>query len=244
MKLKCLASGSKGNCYLLQSNEETLILECGIPYRDILKGLNFNLSNVVGCLVSHEHKDHSKAVRDLLNNGIDIYTSIGTIEALDIGDYAVNSYRLGFLKSEEQTRIKNFTILPFKTEHDATEPLGFLIQHKEMGKLLFVTDSYYCQYKFTGLNHIMIECNYSKEILEKNIENGLNIALAKRLMKSHFNLEHVKEFLTANDLSQVRDIALLHLSDGNSNAGQFKTEIERLTGKPTYIADKGLEIVL
>ena len=81
------------------------------------------------------------------------------------------------------------------------------------------------------------------EILNKNIEEGLvHPVLANRLLKSHFNLENVKEFLKATDLVKVKDIVLLHLSDGNSNAAEFKEEIQRLTGKPVYIADKGLEI--
>ena len=244
MKLKCLGSGSKGNSYILQGGEETLLLEAGIPYKGILKGLDFNLSNVAGVLISHEHKDHSKAVRELINNGIEIGTSLGTLEAITEEIKNLNAYKFNYLESGLQTYMGDFTILPFNTQHDAAEPLGFLIQHPEMGKLLFITDSYYCKYKFRGLNHIMIECNYSKEILQKNIENGLNISMAKRLIKSHFSLENVKEFLKTNDLSQCKDITLLHLSDGNSNAEQFKNEIERLTGIPVYVADKGLEIEL
>lgn len=241
MKLKVLGSGSSGNCYLLENKKETLILECGLPYKTILKGLNFNLSNVVGCLVTHEHKDHSKAIFKLENAGIDIYASCGTLNA--VGDGL--SYRTHFIESEKQFTIDGFTILPFQTQHDAAEPLGFLMQHEEIGKMLFITDSYYCKYKFKGLDHIMIECNYSAEILENNIEQGLiPWSLRNRLLKSHFSLQNVKEFLRANDLSKVKDIILIHLSNGNSNAEQFKNEIERLTGKPVYIADKGLEIEL
>lgn len=239
MRLKVLATGSKGNCYLLEGENERLILECGIRYKDILKGLDFNLSNVVGCLVSHEHKDHSKAITDILKAGIDVYTSKATAEAC-----GATGHRIKHIESEKQFNVGKFTIMPFETQHDCEGSLGFLIQHTELGKLLFITDSYYCQYNFKGLNHIMIECNYSKEILEENIEKGLNQVLANRLLKSHFSLDHVKEFLKANDLSQVKDIALIHLSDGNSNAKQFKSEIERLTGKPVYVADKGLELEL
>lgn len=244
MKLKCLGSSSKGNSYILQGEKETLLLEAGIPYRDILKGLDFNLSNVAGVLISHEHKDHSKAIRELINNGIEIGTSVGTLEAITKEIKNLNAYKFNILESCLQTYMGNFTILPFETQHDAAEPLGFLIQHSEMGKLLFITDSYYCKYKFNGLNHILIECNYSKDILQKNIETGLNIQMAKRLIKSHFSLENVKQFLKENDLSQCKDITLIHLSDGNSNATQFKTEIERLTGVPIFVADKGLEIEL
>lgn len=239
MKLKVLGSGSKGNCYILQGEKETLILECGIPYKSILKGLNFNLSNVVGCLVTHEHMDHAKAIQDITKKGIDVYSSKGTLEkAMPM------RHRGQIIKSEKQFKVGGFTILPFETQHDAAEPLGFLVQHEEIGKLLFITDSYYCKYAFAGLDHIMIECNYSKKILDENIENGFNGSLAKRLLKSHFSLENVKDFLEATDISKVKDITLIHLSDGNSNAEQFKTDMTRLTGKPVYIAEPFLELEL
>lgn len=242
MKLKVLGSGSSGNCYLLQNENENeiLMLECGLPWKIILKGLDFNLNNVVGCLVTHCHKDHSKAINDVLNNSIDVYSSNGTLKAMNI-----ENYRAKIVSSEHQFSVGEFMVMPFAAEHDAAEPLGFLIQHNDFGKLLFITDSYYCQYNFSKLNHIMIECNYSKSILDENIKNGLiHPTLANRLLKSHFSLDHVKEFLKANDLSQCREIVLLHLSESNSNAAQFKEEIEKLTGIPVYIAEKGLELEL
>ena len=249
MKLKVLGSGSSGNCYLLQDKKEILMLECGLSYKTILRGLNFNLSSIVGCLVSHEHKDHSKAMENLLSNTIRVYSSFGTFDNVFSGtNRKTNALWYSYfmeIKSKTQFTLDAFTILPFETEHDAAEPLGFLIQHKDMGKLLFITDSYYCKYKFPGLNHIMIECNYSENILDENVENGLiRPVLANRLLKSHFSLENVKEFLKANDLSKVRDITLIHLSSTNSDSDLFKKEIERLTGLPVYIAEKNLEIEL
>ena len=239
MKLKVIGRGSSGNCYLLQNKSKTLILECGIKYKGILKKIDFDLSDVIGCLVSHSHKDHSKSIKEFIKYAIDIYTSSDVIN-----NSIVNSNYLHEISPLEQFNIKDFTILPFDAEHDVPN-LGFLIQHKDMGKLLFITDSYYCKYKFPGLNHIMIECNYSENILDENVENGLiHPVLANRLLKSHFSLENVKEFLKANDLSKVRDITLIHLSSTNSDYNLFKKEIERLTGLPVYIAEKNLEIEL
>lgn len=236
MKLKVLGSGSTGNCYLLQNKNETLILECGLPYRTILKGLNFNLSNVAGCLVTHEHKDHSMASNVLTGKGIDVYASKGTADACEL-----SGHRINHIESEKAIKIGKFIVLPFTVEHDAAEPLGFLIQHSEMGKLLFITDSYYCKYSFNNLDHILIECNYSNEILE---QRDMPKSLKTRIIKSHFELGNVKDFLRSTDLATVKNIMLIHLSDGNSNAAQFKEEIERLTGKPVYVADKGLELEL
>jgi len=83
----------------------------------------------------------------------------------------------------------------------------------------------------------MIECNYSKKILDENIAAGRVPAAQKnRIIKSHMSLKTVKDMLRANDLSQVKEIHLLHLSDRNSSAKLFKKEIQELTGKPVYIA--------
>ena len=85
----------------------------------------------------------------------------------------------------------------------------------------------------------MIECNYAADILDRNVENGaLPPVIKKRIFRSHFSLESVKEFLRANDLNRVREIRLIHLSDGNSDAERFKKEIQELTGKPVIIEDK------
>lgn len=239
MKLKILASGSSGNCYLLENETELLILEAGIPFRRIQEGINFNVGKAVGCLVTHEHKDHSKSIMDILKNGINVYTSKGTIEALGMEE----SYRLKTIKAHETLKVGGFTILPFDTQHDAQEPLGFLIQHKDMGKLLFITDSYYCKYKFKEVDHILVECNYKKEILDENIHSGKVPELTRdRIIKSHFELENVIEFLKSSDLSKTKNIVLIHLSSQNSDKKLFKKEIEKSTGRPVYIAKKGLEL--
>lgn len=149
----------------------------------------------------------------------------------------VASHRAKAVKSKEQFNIGTWTILPFETEHDAAEPLGFLLANAAGDKLLYATDTYYVRYRFRGLSHIMVECNYSVDILRANVEAGIVPAeLKNRLLRSHFSLENVKEFLKANDLSKVQEIWLIHLSDGNSDAERFKREIQELTGKPTYIA--------
>ncbi|MDR7856028.1 MBL fold metallo-hydrolase [Tissierella sp.] len=237
MKLKVLASGSKGNSYILESPTGSLLIEAGIPWREILKGLNYDISKVVGCLVSHEHKDHSKAVDDVMKAGIDVYMSGGTMDL-----WPMFNHRMNLIRSGKQFYVDDFMILPFDVEHDAQEPLGFLIQYKPTKeKLLFITDSYYSKYKFKDLNYILIECNYIKETLDSNIENGyIPESMKPRLLQSHFSLENVKEFLKANDLMDCREIILLHLSDRNSDSKQMIKGIEEVTGITPKIADKGL----
>ena len=235
MSIKILASGSSGNCYLLETSKETLILECGIKYKDILKALNFDLSKVVGCLITHEHKDHCKAVNEIINAGITAYSSQGTWEALKL-NHLENAYKILKVRSGKMYKIGAFNIMPFEVEHDVNEPLGYLIKHNELGKIVFITDSYYCKYKFKDVEHVLIECNYSEDIL-----NELPSWRA-RVLKSHMSLETLKETLKTWDLIKTKDITLIHISEGNGEPEKFKKEIEELTGIKTHIATPGLKI--
>ena len=237
MEIKVLASGSSGNCYRVGDGQTSLLLECGIPIKEIKKGLNFKLSEIDACLITHEHQDHCKALKDITKAGIETYMSCGTWEALGVEDNIWNSSFM-IIGDKYQFRINTLGIVPFNTQHDAQEPLGYLIESRVTGeKLLFATDTYYIKYKFRGLTHIMIECNYDLRILQDNFEAGkVPQTLRNRLIESHMSLENCKKFLMANDLSKVKVIYLIHLSKGNGDPERFKREVQELTGKMVIIA--------
>ncbi len=228
-----LASSSAGNAYLI-GGRSPLLLDCGLGIRELKRATGYRLSTLAGCLVSHEHGDHSKAAADLMRAGINCYMSAGTAEALGL-----NGHRVRVVKALEQFTLGAWTVLPFEAIHDAREPLGFLIAG-EGEKVLYLTDTAYCPYRFTGLTRIMIECNYSREILDRNIEAGkLHPGLRRRLLRSHMGLDRVLDFLAANDLAAVREIILVHLSDGNSDAEEFKRQVQAATGRMVRVAEKG-----
>jgi phosphoribosyl 1,2-cyclic phosphodiesterase len=229
--IKAFGSSSKGNCYYITDGKTPLLLECGIKYKDIQKGLNFKMSDVRGCLITHEHGDHIKSLKDVLKAGIDCYMSNGTAEAIN-GKH----HRIIPVQAKKQFQIGTWTILPFDVQHDVSEPYGYLLVNEAGEKLLFATDTFYIRYKFKGLTHLLVECNFSLDILNQNIAAGrVPPVMKKRLMRSHFSLENFKEFLKANDLSRLKEIWMLHLSDTNSDADLFKKEISQLTGKPVYV---------
>jgi len=238
MNLQVLGSSSKGNCYILSNENEALIIEAGVSIQEVKKALNFELSKVAGCLISHEHGDHAKSTKKFIEAGIDIYSSRGTIEALGVSGHRVHN-----LVPEALFHIGPFKVLPFPVVHDCAEPFGFLISHPECGKVLFVTDTGYLEYTFKGLNNLIIEVNYSDEILEENVRAGRMPGIAKKhVIGSHMELNVLLGILEANDLSQVNKIVLIHLSDGNSNAEQFHEAVEKATGKNVFIAEPGLDI--
>lgn len=230
--IKPLASGSMGNAYFVADGQAPLLLEAGIPWKHIQRGLNYNVSSLAGCLVSHEHGDHAKSVKDMVKAGIDCYMSQGTAAAL-----GATGHRIRPVKAQEQFAVGTWTVLPFETEHDCADPLGFLLANQLGEKLLYLTDTAYCRYKFNGLSYIMLECNYSLDILRENVDAGvIPLDLKNRIIRTHFGLNNVKDFLKANDLSMVQEVWLIHMSEGNSDEARFKREIQELTGKPVYVA--------
>jgi phosphoribosyl 1,2-cyclic phosphodiesterase len=232
LEFKAFASGSKGNLYTISDGNSKLMLECGLPYKEIQRALNFKVSDLSGCLLTHCHADHSRSVVEVMKAGVDVYTSRGTIEALGL-----SGHRVHVIKAGQQFWIDEWRIMPLEARHDAPDPLAFLIANSKRERCLFATDTVYLKNRFVGLNTIAVECNYSLDILKRNVEAGaVPKELKSRILKSHFSLENVKRFLQANDLSKVQEIWLLHMSDGNSDSERFKQEIQELTGKMVFIA--------
>lgn len=231
LEIKALASGSTGNLYTLSDGRATIMLDCGLPFREIERLAGYNLPEAV--LVTHEHKDHSKAAADFLRLGVDVYMTAGTAEALELSSHNLHICRHGI-----SFQIGGIKVAPFGTRHDAAEPVGFVISDGE-DRVLYATDTYYLRWKFSSLTKIMLEANHSYEILRENVEEGrLDKRLMERLTKSHFSIENVLGFLAANDLSQVRGIWLIHLSDNNAAPELFQHMVAAATGKPVYVAGK------
>lgn len=240
MILHVIGSSSRGNSYLLSSTKSTLILECGVRLIDIKKALNYDFSLVAGCLITHCHGDHSKSAKDVAAAGIDIYSSKGTFDALNL-----SGHRFHTLEAKKKFTIGEFAIMPFTVKHDAPEPFGFLISHPESGNILFVTDSYFIPYNFPGLNQIICEVNYDEEILDGNVFKGrLPEAVKNRVLRSHMEMDTFKHYLSITDLSGVHNIVMIHLSDGNSDAKRFVSDIVGLTGKTVHAASPGMAINL
>lgn len=239
MQLKVINSNSAGNAYILENDQEALLIECGVNFRHIKLALNFEMKKVVGCILTHNHGDHAKAIHDVLAAGFNVYSSTGTHEELG----TLLSHRAVRVVAGKVFQVGNFKIKPFNVKHDVKEPFGYLINHPETGTILFLTDSYYCEYTFPGLNNVIIEANYCQGILDKRVADGMNPKfLRDRVITSHMSLKTCKEMLAANDLSAVNNIVLIHLSDGNSDEKRFKREVEEQTGKVVYVAVPGLTI--
>ena len=219
MRFEALASSSSGNAYVVGDQDTRILLECGVSHSKLQKLSGFSLSEFQACLVSHEHKDHAKSVRELISRGMDVYMSQGTAEALE-----TDAVKL--IESMEQFNVGSLDIVPFTTFHDAREPLGFLIKSRVDGDVLaFATDTVNLRYKFPGLNILAIEANYDKNVLERC--ERMPEKVRYRITNSHMEIETLCDYLRGLDLSQCRQIHLLHLSDATSHEGHFINKVKR-----------------
>jgi phosphoribosyl 1,2-cyclic phosphodiesterase len=236
MEIEIIASGSSGNCYKISNEDTTLLIECGIPYKRIQEVLNFKTTDIDGVLVSHEHGDHSKACKDLIKAGIDLYMTKGTKEALNLESHRVkiiDFYSKYINRDMGFFEIGSFKVKVFETIHDAREPVGFVI-YDTLAKeeLVFITDTQYSIYSFNP-TYFMIEVNYVKETINKS--DNLNPALRERIKRNHMSLETAIDLLEKCNLSRLKKIYVLHLSDANSDAKVIKESLQELTGVPIEI---------
>ena len=219
MRFEALASSSAGNAYVVSDKDTRILLECGVSHSKLQKLSGFSLAEFHACLVSHEHKDHAKAVEELISRGMAVYMSPGTADALE-----VDSAEL--IENMEQFNVGSLDIVPFTTFHDAREPLGFLIKSRVDGDVLaFATDTVNLRYKFPGLNILAIEANYDKHILDRCEKMPEKVRY--RITNSHMEIDTLCDYLRSLDLSQCREIHLLHLSDATSHEGHFINKVFR-----------------
>lgn len=243
MELNVIGSGSTGNCYSLTDRNGTqLIIEAGVGFGETKRALNYNLTNITGVLLSHEHiSDHAKSVEKFLNAGVDVYCSKGTCDNIPYkGKLKPNVVIHG-----QTFRIGPFIIVPFNVNHDAAEPFGFIIKHNECGVILFATDTKDLAYKFPDIDHWLIESNYSEEILKDEIDKeNIQGFLANRIYQNHMSLETCINVLKENNAQNSKTITLIHLSSSNASRELFINEVSRAIGVQPYIAEKGLIINL
>jgi phosphoribosyl 1,2-cyclic phosphodiesterase len=242
MKFEQFYSSSNGNLYLVTAgNGRQLMLECGVRYSRIQKAINYNGKNIEACLLSHEHKDHSFAAKHVMSAGIDIYSGRGTFESLNL----LGQRRARIIADKSLIMLDDFEFFAFSLNHDAVEPLGFIIRENlggykgrniltrdrgpEPEHLLFVPDTSHITQRFkVPFNIIAIECSYDRDILQARVDSGeINEQVAKRLLASHMEKQATMRYLSEFcNLSRCRQIHLLHLSGDNSIRQKIKKEFE------------------
>lgn len=231
MDITVIASGSDGNAYFVNDGATSVLLDAGIPLKKIQEACSYKLHEIKGCLLSHSHKDHSKAALKLAERGVNIYLSADTLQ--EIG---AHGHRFKVVQPQQQFEIGTLIVMPFELVHDVTN-YGYLVASRETGeKLVYITDTAYCKYCFSGLTYIMIEANHDRAVMRQNVMDGIiPDSLRERVLETHMSIDTALEFIKANQQPTLRQVYLLHLSDHNSLADDFKREMQALSGVEVII---------
>lgn len=244
INITVLASGSASNCYHISDGKGSLILEMGLPYKKFVHKMahkHLSVVGVQGYLLTHEHKDHARGAMDVLSFGGAVYTSQGTKSALssDIGQSRAELIEV--IQPLVPFFIDNWQILPFPSVHDAQEPLSFLIKSKTTGDvILFVTDSSFVSYNFSEpLNYIICECNFCESLIKKEYlsQEKSKSGLAKRIFENHMGLDTLSTLLKDNDISNLQQLVVCHISNTRADRQLIKKELSKLTPAEIIIAN-------
>ena len=208
MFVRCIGTGSSGNCYALYDNEgKILLLDLGLARKEILKGIDFNVSDVIGAVVSHGHGDHSKAVKDFGNMGIDVWKPYNETNLTD------------------RMKFGGFSVQCFPLPHNGVANFGFYINANGQ-KILYLTDYEYCRFNFKSLqvNHIICECNYQQELVSRDLVNY------EHKIRGHASLETCKSFIAANKTNALRTVILCHMGVETTIAEECLAEVQKVVG--------------
>lgn len=196
--VKCLATGSTGNCYLLKIDGETVILDAGCDWNKLVA--NQNLNDVLFAYISHEHKDHSLNYKNLRLRGVKCLDGITNQE---------------FVKNQIKGKFqaKNIEIYRVPILHGKVNNNALIIKTPDEC-VLYATDFSLCEYDLSEFRftHILVECNY----LEEKVKGHEDIK-TKRQINTHMGLDGLKVFLDSLELRWCKEIDLIHISQQYGN---------------------------
>ena len=127
------------------------------------------------------------------------------------------------------------------TNADGTECpcYGFLIAHKEMGKLLYITDTELIKWRFKDINHILLGVNYDKDLVDTDNPK------ANHVFRGHLSIDTACDFVKANNSDSLQNVIMCHLSSENADSDSF---IEKMKNAVNWanvdVAEPGKEWVL
>ena len=229
-KFTVLGSGSSGNCYILECEDSTLVLEIGLSWPRIIEGLEYNLDRKLFAIATHEHGDHinQSGLEGCFKFQIPVFSTPSAA-------WRHNSIKP--LQNKTRYRMGGFLVTPLKVPHGDTECFAYFIYHEEIGITLFATDLSSFPYRIAGPNHIFIECNHSEEVILENISEGY---FTSSRFCDHFSLEKCTETIARLSSDKLMDVTLLHLSARNSDPAMFSKRILEETGFLPRIATSGM----
>ncbi len=216
MKIKILASGSKGNSALIRTNKVNILIDCGVTYQYLASGLNevgLSPKDLDAILITHTHSDHIKGLATLATKvNLKIYILEEMYEEIK-SKVPINNIYL----YEKDLKLEDITINIFRTSHDV-DGVGFIIDSNNKS-IVYVTDTGYINSKTLKLlkdkDLYVIESNHDEKML---MEGPYPYILKQRVIsdKGHLSNSTTANYLVDLVSNKTKLIILAHISENNN----------------------------
>lgn len=217
MRFAVLGSGSQGNGTLIASGDTYILVDCGFSLRETerrLALLGVSPTQLSAVLVTHEHADHVHGVGLLARRyNVPVYLSQGTLRGMRKPVEAT-----GFLAAQGSLRIGNLEVSAARVEHDALEPLQYVISdgQRRFGMLtdLGCYDTHLLD-SYQGLDALVIEANHCRDLLARG---HYPYFLKQRVGgdQGHLNNHQAARLVSELGWQNLQHLVLAHLSSKNN----------------------------
>ena len=223
LRVCCLASGSKGNCTYVESDNCKILIDIGISTKEVerrLQSIGVNASEIDAILLTHEHSDHIGGLKTFINKyQRPIYAHISGMKAITQKQDVPPKLQISFL--DNSFTVKDMTVTPFRLSHDSVCCVGYSITAQGK-KMSIMTDTGMVPNEaidvMSGSDIIIIESNHNKKMLLDN--PNYSMFLKKRILSVRGHLSNEECALTILRILQkayTAQFVLAHLSENNNN---------------------------
>jgi phosphoribosyl 1,2-cyclic phosphodiesterase len=220
VKIWVLGSGSRGNAVLVDCDGSRMLVDCGYGTRTLasrLKAIDVKPESIDGCLITHEHTDHvSGAAAAAKRWGWSLYATAGTASAAELTGKHVNLFEPG-----TTIDFPCMTVTSTRIPHDATEPVGFVIESRSTGARagLFYDIGYVTRRiakACESLDILVIESNHDEDMLRYG---PYTPALKRRIASRFGHLSNPEAGRFAREMvtRDLKHVVLAHLSEENNS---------------------------
>jgi hypothetical protein len=176
--------------------------------------------------------DHSKSLNDFKPMGIPILAPYlgDSCKSMNMGEFTVKPFDLTTIDGSWTHTNADGTPCPI---------FGFLITHKEMGRMLYITDCELIKWKFNDINHVLLGVNYDKDLVDTDNPK------ANHVFRGHLSIDTACDFVKANDSDSLQNVIMCHLSSENADKDSFIAKMKNaVSGANVDVAVAGKEWIL
>jgi phosphoribosyl 1,2-cyclic phosphodiesterase len=234
LRFASLASGSAGNCLVVEKHSTRLMLDCGLSTRETIKRLQvlgLDPQQISAIVITHEHDDHAKgAFKFAAQYQIPVWLSYGTLKMCE--RYLPETHAIAFhlINTHQAFAIGDIEVSPFPVPHDAREPTQFTFSDGQY-KLGVLTDvgssTLHIEQMLNACDALVLECNHDVHMLENGpYARSLKMRVGGRL--GHLDNQSAANLLAKLDNRKLQHMIAAHLSAKNNTPALAKAALSQV----------------